>query len=229
MLQLQLVLYRYIKAERKPLHTYLNCIIFAYKFSSYVCFVTQSCNTINSIQLCFARDWYICKSHWKSVKLPRPHLRWRCDWKYSEFQVKESWEKEHTSAYSRMQMAAWWTWVFWLFYPLLFHLDIYTLCYLLLQDDYCLKSPSLAQCNEKTWRITITLATWYSWHHQTFKVLHPGVGGVLSNFLTLFFYSIYTHLPYIRTDALCKGTMFSNLSLNLFLPERAIKDTSIYS
>lgn len=152
MLQLQLVLYRYIKEERKPLHTYLNCIIFAYKFSSYVCFVKQSCNTINSIQLCFPRDWYICKSHWKSVKLPRPHLRWRCDWKYSEFQVKESWEKEYTSAYSRMQMAAWWTWVFWLFYPLLFHLDIYTLCYLLLQDDYCLKSPSLAQCNEKTWR-----------------------------------------------------------------------------
>lgn len=63
-----------------------------------------------------------------------------------------------------------------------------------------------------------------------FQVLHPGVRGVLSNFLTLlFYYSTYTQLPYIRTDALCKGTMFSNLSLNLFSPERAIKDTSIYS
>lgn len=77
-------------------------------------------------------------------------------------------------------------------------------------------------------RITITLATCYSW--PNFQVLHPGMGREPSNFLTLFFYySIYTHLPYIRTDALCKGTVFSNFSLNLFLPERAIKDTSIYS
>lgn len=47
-----------------------------------------------------------------------------------------------------------------------------------------------------------------------------GVGGEPSNFLTfLFYYSIYMHLPYIRTDVLCKGTVFSNFTLNWFLPE----------
>lgn len=67
-------------------------------------------------------------------------------------------------------------------------------------------------------RITIALATWYSW--PNFQVLHPGVGGEPSNFLTfLFYYSIYMHLPYIRTDVLCKGTVFSNFTLNWFLPE----------
>lgn len=47
------------------------------------------------------------------------------------------------------------------------------------------------------------------------------------NFFNPTFYYMYL-LP-IRTDTLCKGTVFSHLSLNFFLPERAIKDTSIYS
>lgn len=87
MLQLELVLYIYIKEERQPLHTYLNCIIFAWKFGSYVCFVQQNCNIINSTQLCFPRDWYICKSKRNSVKFQHPHLRGKCVWIYSEFQV----------------------------------------------------------------------------------------------------------------------------------------------
>lgn len=118
-----------------------------------------------------------------------------------------------------------------MFHPLLFHLNIYALCYLLLQDENCLRVPVLHSAmrkhEEKNHNHTGYMIFLTS---SNFQVLHPGVGGEPSNFLTLrFYYSIYTHLPYIRTDALCKGTVFSNFSLNLFLPEWAIKDTSIYS
>lgn len=62
-----------------------------------------------------------------------------------------------------------------------------------------------------------------------FQVFHRGEKKT-SNFLTLlFYYPIYMYLPSIRIDTLCKRTVFSNLILNFFLPERAIKDTSIYS
>lgn len=93
------------------------------------------------------------------------------------------------------------------------------------------QTPSLAQCNEKTWR-TESGSHWLHNISDITKLSSSSQGEKknTSNFLTLlFYYPIYMYLPSIRIDTLCKGTVFSNLSLNFFLPERAIKDTSIYS
>lgn len=78
-------------------------------------------------------------------------------------------------------------------------------------------------------RITTTLPVQYFWHHQTFKYFTGQIKNLPFFFLNPAFYTTHTYLPSTRIDTLWKGSVYSNCSLNFFLPERATKDTSIYS
>lgn len=108
--------------------------------------------------------------------------------------------------------------------------DIYALsCYFLLQDENFVRLPVLHSAmrkheeqNQEHTGCAIFLVS------PNFQVLHREEKKT-SKFLTLLYYPTCMYLPSIRINVLCKGTVFSNLSLNFFLPERAIKDTSIYS
>lgn len=100
--------------------------------------------------------------------------------------------------------------------------DIYGLsCYFLLQDENFLRLPVLHSAmrkreeqNQEHTACAIFLMS------PNFQVLHREEKKP-SKSLTLLYYTCM-YLPSIRIYVLCKGTVFSNLSLNFFLPEREL-------